>query len=690
MDFERRTFLQGLLTLGLNQFSSMFRSGKNLATYQQALAANTPRKLALLIGINDYGAGHHSLQGCITDVERQRELLIHRYGFQDPDILTLRDRQATRANLQTAFQEHLVQQAQPGDIVIIHFSGYGSQSDQALTLLPSDALTGKDRQDLLRSNFLDWGRSLTTDKITYLFDTSHQQQPDYHGIWRPRSYPATPSLEPITDDLPETTTPPLTGTMLTAAAPGQLALEISEKDWCAGLFTYVLTRYLWEVATPSRINIVLQQVNGAMADQGITAQNREPLVGKNASLFLYGLLPEIHQGAEAFIQTANASASPQPTVQLALTGLPRAVLENASLYSCLQPEATTDTDPLLLQITDRAGLQAKALCLTSEAHLEPGQLLQEALRFIPSSIGLTLALDSSLERIERVDATSALEEIEVVTQVVSQEEPADCVLGKLATGAYGLFAAGGQQLWETQLTSGQAIKSVIGQLQSVLERQLALKLLQLLENEQSSRLNLKVSLEARQSPNNLPLLQKTTRRPRFPQTQRNPPSLSPGGDLPLTLSLGTQLQYRLENLGDRPLYCLILGQDSNGKSLAFLPEQEAVPFSPQQTLLIPPTDSAIAWQLSSGGILSEIQVIASQQPFTQTRQVLQSQLAAQGQSNGGLILEIDPLLTVVQTLIADLQSPVTAFPPALVRPPDFQILDLSTWATLIFRYRVTG
>jgi hypothetical protein len=160
MDFERRTFLQGLLTLGLNQFSSIFRSEKNLATYQQALAANTPRKLALLIGVNDYGEAH-SLQGCITDVERQRELLIHRYGFQSPDILILSDRQANRENLQTAFQEHLVQQAQAGDIVVIHFSGYGSQSasSQALTLLPSDALQGKDRRDLLRSTFLDWGRS---------------------------------------------------------------------------------------------------------------------------------------------------------------------------------------------------------------------------------------------------------------------------------------------------------------------------------------------------------------------------------------------------------------------------------------------------------------------------------------------------------------------------------------------------
>ncbi len=695
MDFERRTFLQGLLTLGLNQFSSIFRSGKNLATYQQALAANTSRKLALLIGVNDYGSGAiNSLQGCVTDVERQRELLIHRYGFQSPDILILSDRQASRDNLQTAFQEHLVQQAQAGDIVIIHFSGYGSQSEpsQALTLLPSDALQGKDRRDLLRSTFLDWGRSLATDKVTYLLDTSHQLQPDYRGIWQPRSYPAASSLSPRTNHLPETPTSPLTSTLLTAADPGQLALEIQEKDWSAGLFTYVLTRYLWEVSTPNRINIVLQQVNEAMVSQGIEAQNREPIVCKNASLFLYGLLPATHQGAEAFIQ----SVSPQQTVQLALTGLPRAVLENACLYSCLQTESPTETHPPLLQITERSGLQAKAVSLTKEANLEPGQLLQEALRFIPSHIGLTLALDTSLERIERVDATSALEEIDVVTQVVSQEEPADCLLGKLATGAYGLFAAGGQKLWETQLTSGQAIKSVISQLQFVLERQLALKLLQLLENEQSSRLNLKVSLEARQSPKNLPLLQKTTRRPRFPQTQGNPSSLAPGGDLPLTLSLDTQLQYRLENLGDRPLYCLILGQDSNGKSLTFLPEQETVPFAPQQTLLIPPTDSAggfaaasrIAWQLSSGGLLSEIQVIASQQPFTQTRQVLRSKLAAQGQSSGGLILEIEHLLTVVQALIADLQSPLTPFPPALLHPPDFQILDLNTWATLTFRYRV--
>jgi hypothetical protein len=62
-----------------------------------------------------------NLAGCVTDVELQRDLLINRYGFQPADIVTLTDGQATRANIETAFLEHLVKQAQAGDVVIFHF-----------------------------------------------------------------------------------------------------------------------------------------------------------------------------------------------------------------------------------------------------------------------------------------------------------------------------------------------------------------------------------------------------------------------------------------------------------------------------------------------------------------------------------------------------------------------------------------
>ena len=37
------------------------------------------------------------------------------------------DKQATRQGILTTFEEHLIKQAKPGDVVVFHFSGHGSQ-----------------------------------------------------------------------------------------------------------------------------------------------------------------------------------------------------------------------------------------------------------------------------------------------------------------------------------------------------------------------------------------------------------------------------------------------------------------------------------------------------------------------------------------------------------------------------------
>lgn len=42
------------------------------------------------------------LSGCINDVTLQRELLIHRFGFNAKDILTVTNKQATRQNIATS------------------------------------------------------------------------------------------------------------------------------------------------------------------------------------------------------------------------------------------------------------------------------------------------------------------------------------------------------------------------------------------------------------------------------------------------------------------------------------------------------------------------------------------------------------------------------------------------------------
>jgi len=103
----------------------MSDSNSSHPTMPSTRSLDSPRKLALLIGINAYP--QFPLKGCLTDVSFQRELLVHRYGFHSDDVLCLQDEQATRQGILTAFEEHLINQAKPGDIVVFHFSGHGSR-----------------------------------------------------------------------------------------------------------------------------------------------------------------------------------------------------------------------------------------------------------------------------------------------------------------------------------------------------------------------------------------------------------------------------------------------------------------------------------------------------------------------------------------------------------------------------------
>jgi hypothetical protein len=86
---SRRHFLQGagatLAALGWSQLDWQ-RQGDR---YGRALAQSTPRKLALLVGINAYPADglFTPLNGCANDVELQYHLLVHRFGFNPTTLL---------------------------------------------------------------------------------------------------------------------------------------------------------------------------------------------------------------------------------------------------------------------------------------------------------------------------------------------------------------------------------------------------------------------------------------------------------------------------------------------------------------------------------------------------------------------------------------------------------------------------
>lgn len=88
---------------------------QKLAKYQQTLAQPTSRKLALLVGINQYADRSKNLGGCVNDAILQRQLLIHRFGFNPKDIVMVLNEDATRQGILDAFEEHLIKQAKPGD-----------------------------------------------------------------------------------------------------------------------------------------------------------------------------------------------------------------------------------------------------------------------------------------------------------------------------------------------------------------------------------------------------------------------------------------------------------------------------------------------------------------------------------------------------------------------------------------------
>lgn len=84
------------------------------------------KKLALIVAVGDYpkSTGWSSISS-VNDVPLIKQALLNQ-GFLEEDIITLTNDQATKQGIITAL-ETLQAQLEPGDIVVIHYSGHGQQ-----------------------------------------------------------------------------------------------------------------------------------------------------------------------------------------------------------------------------------------------------------------------------------------------------------------------------------------------------------------------------------------------------------------------------------------------------------------------------------------------------------------------------------------------------------------------------------
>ncbi|XP_031502847.1 metacaspase-1-like [Nymphaea colorata] len=105
--------------------------GSSPLVYSPALPSAHGPKRAVICGIS-YRDSCYELEGCIKDAKYMKYLLVNRFNFPESSILMLTDEETdpskipTIRNLRRAMT-WLVHGCQPGDSLVFHFSGHGSQ-----------------------------------------------------------------------------------------------------------------------------------------------------------------------------------------------------------------------------------------------------------------------------------------------------------------------------------------------------------------------------------------------------------------------------------------------------------------------------------------------------------------------------------------------------------------------------------
>ena len=235
---------------------------------QSGAARAAPRRIALLIGVQDYAklGPTERLEGARQDVALMRRLLEQRFGFQDSDITTLVDAQATSQGIRAAFRglEQAVQSlppAGPPAQVVVHFSGHGSQvPDQPAgspghdepdgldeTLVPFDATRqGGDediRDDELNALLQALGRG-NKARVWVVLDCCHSGT-GTRGTTRVRQLARDVApTPPGPDGPPEEAKLPPGAIVLGACRADELEPEFADRDQHSGLLTRQVTQIL--------------------------------------------------------------------------------------------------------------------------------------------------------------------------------------------------------------------------------------------------------------------------------------------------------------------------------------------------------------------------------------------------------------------------------------------------------------
>lgn len=701
---NRRHFLQfagsTLASIGLSQLD-LFSQGDR---YGRVLAQSTPRKLALLVGVNKYESNTiRRLDGCLTDVELQRELLVHRYGFNPDDIRIVSDDsllKPTRQNILEAFETHLIKQAKPGDIVVFHFSGHGSlirdpnplpelvvnengqkksvPNSEKLngTMVPYDRLTNNPEQvqDIMGRTLFLLTSALKTDNVTLVLDSCHSGG-DTRGNLQFRAIPsrlggnnASPSAAELEYQkrwmqelqLSEEQLTTLRrkgiakGVAIGSANYDQLAADapFDNEAFYAGTFTYLLTRYLWQQSVDESIGTVF--VNLARSTRSMTGDTQEPIYAvnpdRNSQKPAYFLQP-----ATPFAEAVVRSVTPEGQIQYWLGGISTLSLkanQNGTIFTALN---STGKEVAQIEQISRRGLVATGKVKTGNlVDVTPGTLLRERVRGLPANLKLRVGLDPSLGK-DLAGMQAKLQEIDRI-EVVASHQTMNYRLGRMTStyqtqaqrrglatlpkvNSLGLFTGDLRPLAATFDQPGESATDAIARLAPRLKAFLAAEVLKAIGG---------VDLVKGQQAKGLSVNVKATG-----QTGKQ---VAPNRFLP-----GTQVQIEITNTSDRDLFVSVISIGDAGRMRVLFPYVDFAEgrerIAKGETLKTP--EPTVNFSLGTPGLL-EIMVLSSPESLRDALKALK-EIGARGgvASSRGISREAlrgDDAVDVVGALLGNIDN----------------------------------
>lgn len=666
---KRRQFLQfaasALATIGLSQID-FFTQAEHSA---RVLAQPTGRKLALLVGINQYLDGISSLNGCLTDVEMQYELLRHRYGFQPSDILMLTDetpQKPTRDNILKAFEEHLIKQAKPGDVVVFHYSGHGGLlpdpqplDDTKLngTLIPADT-TWEQRNDIMGRTLFLLSSQIQTDLFTMVLDSCHsgggtrgnhvvralsRSQRSQESLTAPSAaelqYQQT-QLQKLgwlpTEFQTRRAKGIAKGVAIGSAQKEQLAVDASFGDFHAGALTYLLTRYLWQLPnneplniTFDRLSLITQELAAASGNPQLPLKEIAP--GKPFDQQPVYQLSADRPSAEAVVREAK----PDGTIVCWLGGVSSRSLEGfqpGSLFSAIDHKGNVISE---IEQTGRAGLLGYGT-LKSGKTPQTGTLLREKVRNLPANISLKVGLDDSLGADKDAIALELQKLAQIKVVPVNQRGTVDFILSRMTNtarqagktrgvsiaqpdGSVGLFTSSNTPIANSFGRLEESPQNIVARLRPQLKMLLARQLLSLTLNGESSQLKVDVDLKSRQG-GNVQVLSRGGSR-----------SLAAQGS-PKPHKANSVVDIDIVNQETNPVYLAVLAIADDGIMTVLHPANWDSPES--ASLVKPQAKTIVPMEVYGPAGFFEVLVITSVSPLRNTLRSLQTIARGRGlQSN---------------------------------------------------------